>query len=45
MSPCKICGGELVSLGRVGDLYWMKCRACGLLHSKRATEPQPESEE
>jgi hypothetical protein len=27
---CSCCGGELLYLGRLGGLYWYRCRDCGM---------------
>lgn len=30
---CPTCGGDLFFLGKLGRLFWYRCRACGLDHS------------
>ena len=27
---CTACGGQLVSLGVLGNLHWFRCRDCGI---------------
>lgn len=31
---CSICGGFLELLGKLGKLYWFRCRNCGMEFSK-----------
>ena len=38
--PCKLCGGEKLYLGRLGNLDYCRCRACGMLSSRRVSVPK-----
>jgi hypothetical protein len=37
-AACEGCGGPLVSLGALGSLQHLRCRACGLEHHRRRAE-------
>lgn len=43
MSPqrCSWCGGDLVVLGRLGTLWWFRCRDCGAEIRHRDEEGMP----
>jgi len=32
---CKLCGGELMLLGVLGLLKWLRCRHCGMQFSRK----------
>lgn len=32
---CKICGGDLILMGGLGNLKWFSCRNCGMQFSKK----------
>ncbi len=34
-NKCKLCGGQLEVLGILGWLKHLKCRACGMLFSRK----------
>jgi uncharacterized Zn finger protein len=34
MKQCKLCGGEVVRLGRLGSLIHYRCRNCGMMFNK-----------
>lgn len=27
---CSLCGGELMMLGKLGKIFWLRCRHCGM---------------
>ena len=31
---CSLCGGSLMTLGVLGSLTWLRCRACGMMFSR-----------
>lgn len=31
---CQCCGGDLMKLGRLGRLFWFRCRSCGMQFSR-----------
>ena len=33
---CKICGGDLECLGKLGTLNHYRCRQCGMMYSKKS---------
>ena len=37
---CKMCGGEAVRMGQLGDRVWYRCRDCGWEQSQHKTEEE-----
>jgi tRNA(Ile2) C34 agmatinyltransferase TiaS len=35
MKRCKVCGGVLEILGKLGRLTWYRCRNCGMEFSEK----------
>lgn len=42
MCECEMCGGQLLWLGRLGNLIWLRCTQCGWEQSMDADEFEPE---
>jgi hypothetical protein len=41
---CKLCGGQLVGLGILGDLLWCRCEDCGMQESIQVEENEETGE-
>jgi DNA-directed RNA polymerase subunit M/transcription elongation factor TFIIS len=41
---CHSCGGVLIFLGQLGNLFWFRCRQCGLEQSHEESEVEEAQE-
>jgi len=42
MKNCKLCGGPLLFLGKLGTMKWFRCRNCGMEFCRKVKKSKGE---